>query len=47
MNTESKIILGKFSADQKNLHLLCYLLMWAKGRGDEGLVIHPAWGVSA
>jgi hypothetical protein len=20
--------------------------MWAKGRGDEGLVMHPAWGAS-
>jgi hypothetical protein len=46
MNTESKIFLGEFLADKKNFYLLCYLLMWAKGRGDEGLVMHPAWGAS-
>lgn len=47
MNTESKIFLGEFLADKKNFHLLYHLLMWAKGRSDEGSATHPSWGVSA
>jgi hypothetical protein len=46
MNTESKIILGEFLADQNKFYLLYHLLMWAKGRSDEGSATHPAWGAS-
>lgn len=47
MNTESKIFLGKFLTDKNSFHLFLYLLMWANGRDDKGLAIHPALGVSA